>query len=146
MADRGVRSSRQLSIEASRWLPGLPRYFDLRSERIPTGGNVEVGVFPVGMRALREARNLPGIGPTSSSPLLDGYALGVLARDVSSIDTGAFIAATAGPLVDVIGAINDRTNAEVLLVVTAADQQRVYYHSTETFSTCGHGLALLLAR
>jgi hypothetical protein len=61
------------------------------------------------------------------------YTLGVLARDVSSIDTGAFIAVTAGPLVDMMRAINDRTNAEVLLVITAADQQRVYYHSTESF-------------
>jgi hypothetical protein len=53
-------------------LPSLPSLFDLSSERIPPSGDVEVGLFPVGMRALRDPRNLPGIGPTSSSPLLDG--------------------------------------------------------------------------
>lgn len=61
------------------------------------------------------------------------YALGVLARNVSQIDTGAAIAAAAGPLVDTLAYMNDITNAEVLLVLTMADSVRVSYRGTEEF-------------
>ncbi|MGB8366432.1 MAG: hypothetical protein ACLQUZ_04820 [Rhizomicrobium sp.] len=66
-------------------------------------------------------------------------ALGLELRHVAGLDTGAGIAAGAGPVLDILETMYDTTNAEVLLTVTESDGTRlrdiysetVYIHPSE---------------
>jgi hypothetical protein len=60
-------------------------------------------------------------------------ALGAQARDISSVDTALGVAGGAGPIMDILKAMFDTTNAEVALTVTVLDGTRLAYRDSETF-------------
>ena len=59
-------------------------------------------------------------------------ALGLQLRNVAGLDTGAAIAAGAGPVLDALAEMTDTTNAEVLVTLTVADDKGLYYRDTRT--------------
>lgn len=65
--------------------------------------------------------------------LAAGYGIATAVRTVESVDTGAAIAGVAGPALDILEAMNDRTNAEVLLTLRVTDGQNVHYLKTYPF-------------
>lgn len=60
-------------------------------------------------------------------------ALGAQARNISSVDTALAVAGGAGPILDILRAAFDTTNAEVTLTVTVFDGTRLAYRDSETF-------------
>ncbi len=74
------------------------------------------------------------------------YALGAQARGVSSIDTAAAIAAGAGPAADILKAVFDTTNAEVLVTLTVMDGTHLDYRDSETFYIRPGELSLYYSR
>lgn len=59
-------------------------------------------------------------------------ALGAQARDISRVDTSMAVAGGAGPVMDILMAMFDTTNAEVALTVTVYDGSRLAYRDGET--------------
>lgn len=59
--------------------------------------------------------------------------LGGQTRNISSIDTGLGVASGVGPIVDILKAMFDTTNAEVTLTLTSYDGPRLLYRDSETF-------------
>jgi hypothetical protein len=59
--------------------------------------------------------------------------LGAQARNISSIDTALGVAGAAGPVMDILKAMFDTTNAEVALTLTVFDGTHLSYRDSETF-------------
>ncbi|HWE45009.1 MAG TPA: hypothetical protein VG407_03190 [Caulobacteraceae bacterium] len=61
------------------------------------------------------------------------YAVGSQLRHISSYDTAVGAGAVAGPIFDVLAAMNDTTRAEVVLTVSVQDDSRLHYINSESF-------------
>jgi hypothetical protein len=59
--------------------------------------------------------------------------LGAQTRDITSVDTALAVAGGAGPIMDILKAMFDTTNAEVALTLTAFDDTRLSYRDNERF-------------
>jgi hypothetical protein len=60
-------------------------------------------------------------------------AIGTQLRHISSYDTGVAVGAAAGPILDVLNAINDTTPAEVTVTLTVTDRDRLHFTQAENF-------------
>lgn len=59
--------------------------------------------------------------------------LGYAFRHGSTLGTAAGVAAVAGPVMDILFALDDRTTAEVLMTATVVNKNEVLYADTEVF-------------
>lgn len=60
-------------------------------------------------------------------------ALGAQARNISSVDTAVAVAGGAGPVLDILAAMFDVTNAEVTLTVSVVEGNQLSFRDMETF-------------
>jgi hypothetical protein len=77
-----------------------------------------------------ERQKLPG---DYASFWTTAAVLGAQTRDISSLDTALAVAGGAGPVMDILKAAFDTTNAEVTLTVTVFDGNRLTYRDNDTF-------------
>jgi hypothetical protein len=60
-------------------------------------------------------------------------AIGTQLRHIASYDTAVAVGAAAGPVFDVLNAINDTTQSEVTVTLSVIDSTRVHFMDSENF-------------